>query len=131
VGLRADGLPDIVWCEVPGGEVTLEGNAGTFTVEPFHIAQYPVTYSQYRAFLEAEDGYHNPAWWRGLWVDRPPEKPGRQFQRYGNHPAENVAWVEAVPFCCQATPKTAPLTTLKIAPLDYSGYSGFRKRGLA
>ncbi len=28
---------------------------------------------------------------------------------------------------CQATPKTAPLTTLKIAPLSYSGYSGFRK----
>ena len=24
VGLRADGLPEIVWCEVPGGEVTLE-----------------------------------------------------------------------------------------------------------
>jgi sRNA-binding protein len=32
---------------------------------------------------------------------------------------------------CQATPKTAPLTTLEIAPLSYSGYSGFRKRGLA
>jgi hypothetical protein len=32
---------------------------------------------------------------------------------------------------CQATPKTAPLTTLKIAPLGYSGYSGFRKRVLA
>jgi len=99
VGLRADGLPDIEWCEVPGGEITLEENAGTFTVEPFQIAKYPVTYRQYRVFLEADDGYHNPEWWQGLWVDRPPEKPGRQFQRYGNHPAENVAWLEAVPFC--------------------------------
>jgi hypothetical protein len=99
VGLRADGLPDIVWCEVPGGEVTLEDNAGSFTVDSFRIAKYPVTYRQYRAFLEAEDGYHNAAWWQGLWVDRPPDKPGRQFQRYDNHPAENVAWLEAVPFC--------------------------------
>ena len=114
VGLRADGLPDIVWCAVPGGEVTLEievenrsriarwlrrSTSNTFHVEPFHIAKYPVTYRQYRAFLEAEDGYHNPEWWRGLWVDRPPEKPGRQFQRYDNHPAENLAWLEAVPFC--------------------------------
>ncbi|MCB1821006.1 MAG: SUMF1/EgtB/PvdO family nonheme iron enzyme, partial [Candidatus Competibacteraceae bacterium] len=114
VGLRADGLPDLVWCEVPGGEVTLEietknrsriarwlsrSASNTFHVEPFQIAKYPVTYRQYRAFLEADDGYHNPAWWRGLWVDRPPEKAGRQFQRYDNHPVENLAWLEAVPFC--------------------------------
>jgi len=99
VGLRADGLPEIVWWEVPGGEVTLEKDAGTFAVEPFQIAKYPVTYRQYRAFLDADDGYHNPAWWQGLWVDQPPEKPGRQFQRYDNYPAENLAWVEAVPFC--------------------------------
>ncbi len=99
VGLREDGLPDIVWCPVPGGEVTLEENAGTFPIQPFYIAKYPVTYSQYRTFLEAEDGYHNPDWWRELLVDHPPEKPGRQFQRYDNHPAENVAWFEAVPFC--------------------------------
>ena len=99
VGLRADGLPDIEWCKVPGGTVTLEKDAGTFTVKSFQIAKYPVTYRQYRAFLDAEDGYHSPAWWQGLWVDQPPERPGRQFQRYDNHPAENVAWLEAVPFC--------------------------------
>ncbi|MEI2746605.1 MAG: SUMF1/EgtB/PvdO family nonheme iron enzyme [Ottowia sp.] len=99
VGLRADGLPDLVWCEVPGGEVTLEENAGAFTVEPFRIAQYPVTYRQYRAFLEAEDGYYNPQWWQGLRGGLPPKRPGRQFKRYGNHPAENVAWLDAVPFC--------------------------------
>ena len=114
VGLRADGLPDIVWCRVPGGEVTLDietenrsrrarwlsrSAPNTFHVEPFQVAKYPVTYRQYRAFLDAEDGYHNPAWWRGLRVDQPPEKPGRQFRRYDNHPAENLAWLEAVPFC--------------------------------
>ncbi len=98
VGLREDGLPDIVWCKVPGGEVTLEENADTFPVEPFYIAKYPVTYSQYRAFLEAEDGYHNRDWWRGLPFQQS-DKPGRPFQRYDNHPAENVAWDEALAFC--------------------------------
>ncbi|MCB1776935.1 MAG: SUMF1/EgtB/PvdO family nonheme iron enzyme [Candidatus Competibacteraceae bacterium] len=100
VGLRADGVPDIVWCRVPPGTVTLEEDAGTFTIkEAFSIAKYPITYRQYRAFLEAEDGYHNSQWWQGLLVEQPPEKPGRQLNRRDNHPAENVAWLEAVPFC--------------------------------
>jgi len=97
LGLRADGLPDLVWCAVPGGEVTLEENAGTFTVEPFQIAKYPVTYRQYRAFLEAEDGYHNSEWWEDLWFQV--DKPSRQFNRRDNHPAENLCWLEAMAFC--------------------------------
>lgn len=97
VGLRADGLPDIIWCAVPGGEVTLEENAGTFAVEPFHIAKYPVTYRQYRVFLEADDGFNNPAWWEDLWFQV--DKPGRQFNRRDNHPAENLCWLEAMAFC--------------------------------
>jgi formylglycine-generating enzyme required for sulfatase activity len=76
--LRADGLPDLVWCKVDGGPVTLEiertGRLGrllggtrseTFPVRPFSIAQYHVTWVQYRAFLEAPDGFGNPAWWEG------------------------------------------------------------------
>ena len=35
VGLRPDGLPDVAWCKVPGGKITLEGKAGTFRVDPF------------------------------------------------------------------------------------------------
>jgi hypothetical protein len=97
VGLRADGLPEIVWREVPGGEVTLEEEAGAFVVEPFQIAQYPVTYRQYRAFLDAEDGFNNPEWWEGLWFQV--DKPGRQFSRRDNHPAENLCWLEAMAFC--------------------------------
>ena len=97
VGLRADGLPDIEWCKVPGGEVTLEEGAGAFMVEPFQIAQYPVTYRQYRAFLEADDGYDNPDWWEDLWFQV--DQPGRQFNRRDNHPAENLCWLEAMAFC--------------------------------
>jgi formylglycine-generating enzyme required for sulfatase activity len=113
VGLRADGLPDIVWCAVPGGEIALEVEArqqsrlarwlnpsgpATFHIEPFQIAKHPVTYSQYQAFLKAPDGFHNDVWWQGL-PYRKPDKPGRQFNRRDNHPAENVAWVEAIAFC--------------------------------
>jgi formylglycine-generating enzyme required for sulfatase activity len=112
VGLRQDGLPDIVWYEVPGGEITLEVEQAersrisrwlkrsapyAFEVKPFHIAKYPVTWIQYRAFLEAHDGFSRPAWWQGLWFQV--DKPGRQFNRRDNHPAENVCWLEAVAFC--------------------------------
>lgn len=34
VGLNDEQLPELVWCEVPGGNVTLEGDAGTFDVAP-------------------------------------------------------------------------------------------------
>jgi formylglycine-generating enzyme required for sulfatase activity len=110
VGLRADGLPDMVWCEVPGGDVTLEmepygwlarlfggSKAATRRVESFYIAKYPVTWVQYRAFLDADDGFRNPTWWEGLLFQV--DEPGRQFNQRDNHPAENLCWLEAVAFC--------------------------------
>jgi hypothetical protein len=97
VGLRDDGLPDIGWCPVPGGKITLEEDAGTFTVEPFYIAKYPVTYCQYRGFLEATDGYRNERWWEHL-AERE-EEPVEQQCKMDNHPAENVSWYAAVAFC--------------------------------
>jgi formylglycine-generating enzyme required for sulfatase activity len=112
VGLRKDGLPDIVWCEVPSGEITLEvdeekpsrlskwlgrSSSHSFEVAPFRIAKYPLTYIQYRAFLDAEDGFRNSAWWKGLWFQV--NEPGKQFNRRDNHPAENLCWLEAVAFC--------------------------------
>ena len=97
VGIRPDGLPDIVWCKVPGGKVTLEEKAGTFNVKQFYIAKYLVTWKQYRAFLDADDGFKEPRWWKKLALE--PSSPGRQFRQYDNHPVENVAWVEAVAFC--------------------------------
>ena len=59
VGLRPDGVPDIVWCEIPPGTVQLEGVDGEFEVERFFIAKYPVTYRQYQAFLDDPQGYAN------------------------------------------------------------------------
>jgi hypothetical protein len=98
VGLRADGLPDIVWCQVPKGEITLERGAGTFPVPPFYIAKCPVTWIQYRAFLVAPDGYQKTDWWAGLAAEWPTEA-GDQHRRHDNYPADNVSWYDAAAYC--------------------------------
>jgi formylglycine-generating enzyme required for sulfatase activity len=97
VGLNSDGVPEFVWLLVPGGEVPLEGDAGTFTVQPFAISKYPVTWAQYCSFLQAEDGYRNERWWQGLAEHQ--AQPGEQYRQQDNHPAENVSWYDAVAFC--------------------------------
>lgn len=96
VGLRND-LADFVWCKVPGGEITLEGSKTSLSVPAFCIGKYPVTYVQYRSFLEAADGYRNKRWWQGL--ARRENQPESQYRQLDNHPAENVSWYDAVAFC--------------------------------
>lgn len=107
VGLREDGLPDFVWCDVSGGVVTLEASKSsggnlTFNVKPFRIAKYLITYSQYQAFIKATDGYTNPQWWDGIGKHQEPPSQSRPF---ANHPAEYVSWYDAVAFCRWASEK--------------------------
>ena len=94
-----DGVPDILWCPTPGpmpaGEVEIEGH-GRFEVHPFHISAYPVTYAQYQAFVDAEDGYRSPRWWDGLEHE---DEPGRQLRPYASYPADYVSWFDATAFC--------------------------------
>jgi hypothetical protein len=101
VGVNPDGTPDIVWCDIPGGTVVLEKVEGEFDVSPFRIAKYPVTHRQYRAFVEAPDGYHSPGPWAGLHHNYPSGEypPGEQYRPIGDHAAENVSWYDAVAFC--------------------------------
>ena len=92
-----DGLPDIIWREVPAGTVTLEGDAGTFDVRPFRIAKYPVTYRQYKAFVDDPEGYRQrELWWQGL---KHETKPGEQFRPIDNCPVDSVSWYDAMAFC--------------------------------
>ncbi|NDJ63343.1 MAG: hypothetical protein GYB67_19640, partial [Chloroflexi bacterium] len=55
IGLRPDGLPHILWCEVPAGEFIMGSDDGhddekprrsEYIPLPYHIAKYPVTYGQ-------------------------------------------------------------------------------------
>jgi formylglycine-generating enzyme required for sulfatase activity len=115
VGLRDDGLPDIVWCPVLGGEVTLqrytEGQftGKTFQVQPFYIAKYPITYMQFQAFLDDEKtGSMRDKWWRGIrsqYEKQHQKLMPEQRYKYDNHPRENVSWYQAVAFCRWLTAK--------------------------
>ena len=94
VGLNDEGLPDLVWVEIPGGEVTLEDMDHVFEVKPFRLAKYPVTNRQFQAFID-DGGYECAQWWNGIekMAPRPP------FWGESNCPREKVSWHEAVAFC--------------------------------
>jgi formylglycine-generating enzyme required for sulfatase activity len=95
VGLRADGVPEIDWVEIPGGEFIYQEGERRRS-KTFWMARYPVTNAQYQAFLEAKDGYGNDRWWQGLTdPDRTPVSP--EWSE-GNHPREMVNWCEAMAF---------------------------------
>jgi formylglycine-generating enzyme required for sulfatase activity len=117
VGLRADGLPDIVWCAVPAGEFIMGNTQQTDdmayddekpqhrpTLTAFEISRYPITNAQFDAFAQ-DDGYTDR--WRRCWTQagwqwkgerRAPDKYGGVFNS-SNHPVVNVTWYEAVAFC--------------------------------
>ncbi len=92
VGLNAAGLPDVVWCDVPEMGVK--------------ISKYPITYAQYRSFVEAEDGYRNPHWWDGL-AERQ-GTPGQQVNPITNCPADSISWYDAMAFSRWLTHKLFP-----------------------
>lgn len=96
VGLRPDGLPDIVWIEIPGGRIKLEGVDHVFEVRPFRMAKYMVTNAQFEAFLKANDGYRNEECWKG--IERSKGASLASWQE-ANAPREAVSWYEAVAFC--------------------------------
>lgn len=109
--------PPFAWIDIPGGEVTLEGNKGsyipegkteTFTVAPFAIAKYPITNAQFRVFLDA-GGYDNPEWWTAEgwqyrneegwmgWIE--PRKWHREKSNHPDSPVVGASWYDAVAFC--------------------------------
>lgn len=104
VGLREDGLPDIVWCEVLGGKIEIERQ--TFTVQPFYIAKYQITLVQFQAFLDDPDGWDQDEWWQGLGQKQ--QDRYEQRARFANYPRETVSWYQAVAFTRWLTTKLPP-----------------------
>ncbi len=97
VGLRENGLPDIAWLPVaPGGKIKIENK--TFTVAPFYIAKYPITYAQYEAFVEAEDGYNNPEWWQGMPQEYQSQKLREPHIKFLSNPRDTLSWYQSVAF---------------------------------
>lgn len=64
------------------------------------MARYPITYGQFQAFVEAEDGYRDARWWEGL-AAPDDVRSGSYDQQFSfwNHPRDNVTWYAAVAFC--------------------------------
>jgi len=88
VGLK-NGVPDIDWVAIPRVD--------------FEIARYPVTNAQFKAFLDAKDGYTDDRWWKG--VDKEHRTPSAGYWSESNHPRETVSWYEARAFCAWLSTK--------------------------
>lgn len=108
VGLGTDGLPDILWVEIPGGQGTVKDSMQEFMVEPFRIAKYLVTNAQFEAFLKAKDGSRNKTWWEAAKRRHEVGQPSIAQPSWleANSPRETVSWYEAVAFCCWLSAKT-------------------------
>ncbi len=126
VGLGPDGLPDVVWCEVPAGEFVMGEDLAGWLDEPmpahrvyldaFQIAKHPVTVAQFQAFVDA-GGYrerrywpeveaeYKEYWWDGKVKMLEDDEPRDQLQDYGwpfnlpNHPVVGASWYECVAYC--------------------------------
>ncbi len=102
VSLRADGLPDLDWVEIPAGAFTYgEGKTQKrLNLPRFFITRCLITYAQFQAFVDAPDGFYNPLWWDGLAADdKHKAAPGEQWFKYWTHPRERVSWYDAIAFC--------------------------------
>ncbi len=117
VGLRADGLPDMAWCEVAAGPFMMGSDKSkdkqadddelpqhTVSLPAFKIARYPVTNAQYAAFV-GDGGYREK--WRQCWTAAGWQWKGERAgpESYGggaglpNHPVVGLRWYEAIAFC--------------------------------
>ncbi len=99
------------WCEVPAGPFLMGSTDDDRDAEArerpqhlvdlprFWVGRYPVTYRQYRSFLDANDGYHSPHWWHNPTKLETVLRPGQQRWPADNRPAENVSWYDAMAYC--------------------------------
>lgn len=128
VGLREDGLPDIVWCEVPAGPFIMgsdkaqdpyaDDDESPQHEQPmpyaYRISKYPITNAQFAAFMGV-GGYAGSGYWRAAkgagvwsngqvkaWDDSEPRAAPYDFGalfNLPNHPVVGVSWYEALAFC--------------------------------
>ena len=126
VGVR-NGLPDILWCDVPGGTLMMgsargeehawkdehgpDGKPSPVEIKRFQLAAYAITNAQFRPFVEG-DGYRNRRYWTEAgweWNEetgiRTPEYWEDAEWNAPNRPVVGVSWYEAVAYCRWLTPR--------------------------
>ena len=111
------GQPNGYFCFIPSDTYAIGGWKGNETaamieLAPYWLARLPVTVAQFRAFIDAPDGYANDACWSedGLRWREDRGAPGAYFDRSNvelNHPVVAVSWYEAAAFCVWLTLRLA------------------------
>jgi len=113
-------VPEIKWCMIPAGEVTLRypdrKTSVIYDVPAFKISKFPITNAQFQIFVDAPDGYCDERWWNfsrsaQQWREKhptplPPRSP------YGDHPRVNISWYDAMAYCRWLSYKTGWRVTL-------------------
>ena len=72
VGLRADGLPDIDWVEIPEVDAVTGQREFIYQEDSARQTSRPLDrplcrhYRQFQAFLEVADGFYHDEWWTDL-----------------------------------------------------------------
>jgi len=107
VEVGEDGVPDIVWCEIPGKDegsspCMIGGDDDAYQSLPvtivdlptFAISKYPITYAQFQPFVE-EKGFANDQWWQ----KEDEHWSYTQGFKVWNHPRECVTWYAAMAYC--------------------------------
>ncbi len=98
VGLGSDGLPDIVWCDVPAGKFLYgDDKQEQVVTQGFKLAKYVITYQQFQAFVVSGE-YDRSEWWQGFPSKYQREELAAQNNPYDNHPRDRVSWYQAVAF---------------------------------
>lgn len=126
VSLNADNIPDIHWCKIPAGEFLMGSHKDQINIiqkekwakgwglsretpgkkhylPEYYISRYPITQIQFKAFVDDNEGYQNPKWWKehgSAWF-KVSDKPNVEYPwgKLPNIPATNVNWYEAMAFC--------------------------------
>ena len=110
------------WCKVPAGKFIMGSDQDSDNKKreesitaDYWIGKYPITYAQYKAFLDDPHGFRDGQWWQGLHANglaQQKQGAGSQDWPIANRPAENVSWYEAMAFCRWLSAKLGYAITL-------------------
>lgn len=131
VGLNEEGLPELFWCSIPAGSFEmgtseddakeiLEGKPGvklereqpsfSLSINGFEISRYPITFSQYGAFVK-DGAYEKKEFWSWSsiskeWYDKIGSHKSFIASNVSNAPVVGLSWIEAASFCVWISKKT-------------------------
>lgn len=128
-------LPMLEFVRIPEGNVTVEDTDAngtrrlkTFHVPAFDISRYPVTNTQFQAFIDDPNGYKGTKWWdyspeAKAWHAEHANGSEPRFQGE-NRPRETVNWFDSLAFCNWLSEKTGDAICLPTTEQWYRAAKG-------